>query len=478
MKGGIDMNKFLRCFFIILCMALCLIPTVGMPFFATNETIGNESETPFPSVTTEEGGFNSSFLPELGAYYEKHFAFRPQFIDTDARIQSKLFAVSNLDTVTVGSSDWLYYSSTLDDYLGRNTLSQREINGIVHNLGLVQEYVESQGSQFLFMVAPNKNTLYPENMPYYYDVKASDEHNRDLLHKALADSEVNYLDLFSLFQSQDETLYFKQDSHWNNKGALMVYNASLDALEKRHDDYSAAEEKRVKDHYGDLAKMLYPAAQQAEYDYEYAIDASYSYVTPTKSVEDPLIITENPSASGSLYMYRDSFGNSLLPFFANAYENARFTKSKPINVALDNMNGMADTVIFEIVERNVSWFVESPPVIPSPERVLNISDSVEGTAQVSGNILEANTQYIALSAFVDSDLCADDATVCLRVTTPDGKSDDFEAFTLSDDESGDGFVVYIPAADYADRELEVDIIVLEGERTTKVYHTSVDNIIL
>ncbi|MBQ3329930.1 MAG: hypothetical protein IJG87_01995 [Ruminococcus sp.] len=470
------MKKIFPLLFVVLCMAMCVIPSLGMTFHATNERIGNETETPFPSIRTEEGGFNSGYLPDLGSYFEKHFAFRPQMIDTDARVQSTLFGVSDLDTVAVGGDDWLYYTATLDDFLGRNTLSRREINGIVHNLGLVQEYVESQGSQFLFTVAPNKNTLYPDSMPYYYGKAASDEHNRDLLNAALADSGVNYLDLFELFRSQDETLYFKQDSHWNNKGARMVYNAALDALKKRHDDYGSVEEKRVKDHQGDLAKMLYPASQLTEYDYQYDIGESYAYVTPTKSVEDARIVTENPSASGSLYMYRDSFGNSLLPFFASAYQSATFTKSKPINVALDNRNGMADTVIFEIVERNVSWFLESPPVIPSPKRVLNIGETVEGKAQVSGKILEANTQLIALTASVDSSLCADDAVLYMRVKTSDGKSDDYEAFAQLSDENGDNFVVYLPAADYAGRESEVDLIVGSDGGFTKVYHTSVDKI--
>ena len=124
------MKKILLLLFVALCMVLCVIPSLGMTLFPTNERIGNEPETPLPSVKTEEGGFNSAFLPELGTYFEKHFAFRPQSIDADARVQSGLFKTSNLDTVTVGDNGWLYYSSTLDDYLGRNTLSTREINEI------------------------------------------------------------------------------------------------------------------------------------------------------------------------------------------------------------------------------------------------------------------------------------------------------------------------------------------------------------
>jgi len=55
---------------------------------------------------------------------------------------------------------------------------------------------------------------------------------------------------------------------------------------------------------------------------EYVINQTYSYVTPTKSVEEAIIATENDKASDRLYMYRDSFGNALLPYFANAYNEA------------------------------------------------------------------------------------------------------------------------------------------------------------
>ena len=469
------MKKICLLLFVIACMALCLIPSLGMTFFATNERIGNEQETPFPALISEEDGYNSSFLPELGTYFDKHFAFRPQSIDLDAKIQSMVFSTSNLDTVTVGENGWLYYSSTLNDFLGKDPLSQREINGIAHNLSLAQEYVENKGAKFLFTVAPNKNTLYPENMPYYYRKAASDEHNRDKLKDALSAYSVNYCDLFALFEEQDEVLYLKQDSHWNNKGALMVYNAVLDSLSKAHDDYSSLQPTRVCDFYGDLSKMLYPGAQQPEYNYAYPIDEP-NYVTPTKSVEEAIIRTERSDASGSLYMYRDSFGNSLLPFFANAYGSAYFTKTFPINMELDLTSNPADTVVFEIVERNLVWFLENPPAFTSPERVVNISDSVEGKAEVEGSVLMANMTLISLEGTVDSSLCQDDSVIYLQVKNSDGKSGIFEAFNRKTDENGDGFAVYLPFSAYGGQPLEVDVIVGTGDTFTKVYHTSVDKI--
>lgn len=468
------MKKTLLLLFVIACLLLCAVPSVGMIFHPTTERIGNEPETPLPSITAEDGSFNSAFLPQTGTYFDKHFAFRPQSITADAMIQSRVFKTSDLDTVTVGSNGWLYYSSTLDDFLGRNTLSQKEINGILHNLTLVQETVVKKGAKFLFTIAPNKNTLYPENMPYYYQKAASETRNRDLFEKAVTDSGLNYCDLFTLFKGQDEILYLKEDSHWNDKGALLAYNAILDTVGKEHNDYSGAEVTRSRDFYGDLAKMLYPAGQQPEYNYHYDIVPTYSYLTPTKSVEDAVIKTENPAASGSLYMYRDSFGNALLPFFANAYGNAHFTKAYPINLDLDMLTGKSDTVIFEIVERNLSWFLNDPPVMQAPERALSVSAGEQGRGDVQSKLSEVNMQYIAVSGSVDSKLCDDDSAVYLKISGSDGRERIYEAYSGASKDGNDRFLAYIPASLYADQPLEVDVLVGKNTEATQVYHASLE----
>lgn len=465
-------HKLLRLLFIVPCLILCLIPSVGMIFHPTDEPIGNETVTDFPSLNTDDSGFNVDYLPQAGDWFEKHFAFRPQSVTLDAEIMATAFQTSNLDSVTVGNNDWLYYSSTLDDYLGRDTLSERQIRGVVHNMELTQEYVKGQGASFLFTVAPNKNTLYPENMPYYYSLPASDTHNRDLLRAQISNSRVDYCDLFSMFEEQDEVLYLKQDSHWNNKGALMAYDNMLDQLNKDHNDYSSAEVTRTKDSYGDLSKMLYPAARKSEFNYNYELNETYSYETPTKSVEDAIIKTVNPSAQGSLYMYRDSFGNALLPYFANAYGSAYFTKAYPVNLQVEMLVNKPDTVIIEIVERNLVWLIENPPVIPAPERVVSITGEGE-TLETSftAELSEVNMQYIALKGSFDCDTLNRDDTVYLRVKAKDGTIHTYEAF-----DAPDGCLAYIPVSGFSGQPLEIDVVVKCGDDYNLVYHTSADSV--
>lgn len=108
--------------FIITSLFICAFPFLGIFFNPANTTTENRKMAVFPEIK-ENGKFNINFLQELGVYFEDHFAFRPLLVSLDAEIQSHIFNVSNMETVVTGNNGWLYYSSTIDDYLGKNTMS-------------------------------------------------------------------------------------------------------------------------------------------------------------------------------------------------------------------------------------------------------------------------------------------------------------------------------------------------------------------
>ncbi len=435
-------------------MLLCITPFVLMPVASTDEPVGNEQEVLMPQLVTD-GKYNVEFLTQLGEYFESHFALRPFAISVDAFIQSSVFKTSNLDTVTMGDDGSMYYSSTLDDYLGKDTMNERQIFAVTHNLKIIQDYAEAAGSRFLFTVAPNKNSLYEDDMPYYYSLKVSEERNIDILSKELEKNGINYCDLFESFNECDEELYFKTDSHWNNKGACLAYNSMLTQLGKSHDDYSTLNLTREKTHNGDLSKMLYPAFKMPEYDYKYNLESNYTYVTDTKSVEDALIKTSNNNASGSLYMYRDSFGNALIPFMSSAYKDAFYTKAFPISFSQDIETEKPDTVIVEIVERNLNWFYERPAVLPAPQLLsCKADESLNINSHIEAKRCDVDRNFVEISGYVDEDLNKD--TVFYVETN--GKI--YEAYCICDENSDWGFKVYIPEEnlDVSDNKIEISLL--------------------
>ncbi len=447
------MRKVPQIFYIVLCMAICLVPFAGMTFWATDSTTENKTLASFPSLVGEDG-VNLDFFDELADYFEDHFAFREALVNADAVIMGQVFGESNEDTVIQGENGWLYYTDTLDDYLGQNLMSDRSISNAAHNLALVQEYVEAGGAQFVLTVAPNKNSLYGENMPYYDSVIVSDESNAERLKEQLEENGINYVDLFALFESQDEVLYLKRDSHWNNKGALLAYNALMDALNLEHEDYETTEVLRTQTEVGDLATMLYPLTAEPEWNYYYQYESAYSYVTETQSVEDAWIVTENDNQENSLLMFRDSFGNTLLPFMAEAFGEGYFAKGEPYAIGRYMSNYEPNVVIIERVERNLSDFAENPPVMQCLQADEETAELVReaatnGNAAAENNVTtceikesESDTSYYVVSGIADESCCS--AETVFNICLSSGGSDMiFQAYCVTTQNSDYGYLLYL-----------------------------------
>lgn len=444
--------------FIVICLTMCLLPSVGMIVKPTNTTTENKELAKFPYIK-KDGKFNINFLQELGSYFNDHFAFRQELVSVDAEIQSKVFKVSNADTVVVGSDDWLYYSSTVDDYLGNNVLTKRFINNIAHNLSLIQEYVQNKGAKFLFTVPPNKNSLYGENMPFYLQKKVGNIKNIDVLEKEIEEYNISYMDLFSLFKSQDEELYLKRDSHWNQKGAVLVYNALLDKLDIEHESYNNVDVLHLKKEYGDLNKMLYPMTAKPEWNYFYQKNNIFSYKTETKSVEDAWIETENSQGKGSLLMFRDSFGNTLLPFMANVFANGYFSKGVPQNIAGYMNMYNPKVVILEKVERNISELAQDPPVIESIAIKLD-KDIKTQDSDTLINVTESknNADYMEISGIVDTKFCKEDTNIYIRILD-NGIENTYKSLYTSSSDSDYCYKLYIPKENFYSEDISFEVIV-------------------
>ena len=468
--------KKIKLIFIIACILLIAIPLLVMPIRPTTISTENRALSKFPSLTTRDGGVNLEFFSEFEKYFNEHFAFRNELVYVDAKIQKDVFAVSSMDSVIAGKNDWLYYKSTLDDFLGTNPMSEREIYNVVHNLKLVQNYVEGRGADFLFTVPPNKNTLYGENMPYYASKKVSEVHNLDLITPELRKEKIGYADLFALFREHSEVFYLKRDSHWNNRGALLAYNAMMEELGLEHQDYSDAEVVRRIDEDGDLNRMLYTLYGKKEGNYRYEIDWSFKYGDGFKSVEDAWIETKGGRGNKKLLMSRDSFGNTLIPFIADQFAEAYFTKASPYGLEKYMEEYGPDVVIVEKVERNIRDLIEAPPIISSPVAAGAEANagrtSAEAVAAESGNATDASVSisslsydynYYKISGEIPDELIDTETDIIVRIG---GTA--YEAYHTGENE----FEVYMKKEKLAKFPVSVSLEIENGGKRTSVFQRS------
>lgn len=436
--------KKLQVLYIAAFFAVCLVPFAGMAVTGQESSSENRTLAEFPQFKTEEG-VNVQWLSEAGEYFQDHFAFRNELVTANALLNGRILGTSTASGVIQGTDGWLYYKDSLEDYLGENLLGERSLYNIAHILSMMQEYLADKGIQFAFTVAPNKNSLYDENMPYYDSYKVSDDKNLVNLQKYLKSENVSYVDLYEPLAKESEILYHKRDSHWNNKGAAYAADLLMTALDKEHDSYTEESYTVKTDFTGDLDEMLYPLATTAEDEVYYDRQTTFAYVGEVGSNFDPRITTVNPVKTGSLVMYRDSFGNALLPFMADAYANAYFSRGIPYQITdVDTM--AADTVIVERAERFLPEMAKSAPVMTAPERLVAVGEDKSDAKAVKDLQIVPQGSFMKISGRISGKYLDTESRIYLRVNG----DMIYEAFpndvTLEDgtQDSG-GFTLYLPA---------------------------------
>lgn len=344
-------------------IGICLVPAVFTPFAKSDGSKEKRELGGMPSVKTEDGKINFNYFSEFETYFSEHFAFRQQLVNADGRMRSAILGTSPNSDVIVGKDGWLFYGETADDFLRINCLDGREISNIVHNLRLMEDHCKKIGAEFMFFSAPNKNSLYPEYMPFNY-IPSDNQGNYQALTAALAGEDF-YLDMKeSLLSLNSSTpLYHKTDTHWNNFGAYAGHSFIMTKLGRESCPVSG-EWYIKKDRLGDLAAMIYPAEEakddQLHNDYEF----SYQYTSRFQGLDDLVITTYCESGSGDLLMYRDSYGEAILPYMAECFGTAEFSRSEAYDLS---KVGKGSTVIVEIVERNLDRLQKYAPVMAAPE---------------------------------------------------------------------------------------------------------------
>ena len=232
---------------------------------------------------------------------------------------------------------------------------------------MIAKYCESNDAQFIFTVAPNKNSVYPQYMPSHY-VESGQPGNYERLADSLSDR-AYWVDMKETLKNTRSgiPLYHKTDTHWNNMGAYAGHARLMAALNREVCPAGTSWYTKNNARLGDLAAMIYPAEDakdtQVYNDYQF----TYSYGRTFRRLDDMTITTRCSGKDGNLLMFRDSYGEAILPYMAECYETAEFSRFVPYE--LNNVSG--GDVIIEIVERNLGDLQKYAPIMAAPETDLS-----------------------------------------------------------------------------------------------------------
>ena len=390
------MNKkqIAKIVYIVLFMLVLVVPGIGT-FIWKQEAMGNEEAVDFKDMNY------SNAADKIDDYFSVKFGFRNKMVEMYNGLHYNLFNESKEDSVIVGKDGWMFYGEALHDYTGENVLAEYEIEKIAKILAIAQKSVEGYGAEFVFVSAPNKMEIYGEYMPYYL-VENKAEGNYEKLFAALEKYNVNNVDLKEILQAKAKEdgyrLYHKLDSHWNSLGAAVAYesimaNTGMDYL-KFTNQKMTIEPSNITD----LHNMLFANKKALDEDVAFENEMEFYPVSNFRSPEDLVIETENENRTGSVLMFRDSFGNSLYKFFAENFGYGQFMREIPYNLTRAEEK---DLVVVEIVERNIKNLLSYLPITEAPQvnvssvREVDVIPQAEITKKSGFNLITINCPEIS-----------------------------------------------------------------------------------
>jgi hypothetical protein len=312
------------------------------------------------------------------AWFDDHFGFRSTLVRWYG--ESRLFwlGVSPSAAVIAGRDGWFFYADdkAVEDYANVELLDDAAIANWREAVLRARNWLQARGIGYVFTIAPDKPVLYDEEFPPTI-ARIHDTSRADQLFVALQDTGLAIDTRPALFEAkQRERIYHKTDTHWNDRGALVAYQAIVNAARAqapaiagpwtRADFTPAARDVES----GDLAAMM--GLKRVLREEDLALDPNRPrlarVVEPAGAApmaEEGRLVTEIPGSSlPRAVIFRDSFTSRLVPFLSEHFSRAVYLWQNDFDAQVIEQEH-PDVVIQQIVGRHLYGFIPSPELVPS-----------------------------------------------------------------------------------------------------------------
>jgi hypothetical protein len=325
----------------------------------------------FPPLPTDLRSLRS-FSSEFEAFYNDHFGFREAMIRWHNYLKYRWLGISPTSRVLIGRGGWLYTADegALEDTIGAARLHPSQLEAWRRILTDRRDWLAERGVHYLFVVAPNKHTIYPEYLPRHLH-RASGRTRMDQFSAHFAaHSDLHPLDLRAVLEDAKnrDRVYLQTDTHWNRQGAYVAYLAIMQRLAARLPEVRILPETDLKrgmleGRVGDLAHMLnlaqHTPREQVPYIRLRNTCARSWKVDATGWDHRPMVrpprATMCPDGRVTAVVFHDSFGDWLIPFWAESFARVVFVnRSYDHDIMASLMERVRpDVVIEQRVERQL-----------------------------------------------------------------------------------------------------------------------------
>lgn len=298
------------------------------------------------------------------------------------------------DGVIVGYDGYMFYGDTVDDFQGQGFLHDQIYNRAVQMLRERNSWAEQHGKKFYFVIAPNKNTVYPDYMPEGYTMASYRRYDQFV--QIIQSAGITAVDLRETMNAAvkadpQRNLYYKYDTHWNNHAGFLAYQTTMNMIRKdfpnaimhQKDEYQINYcETYMKDQayylgYYDYFKDYGPVytlksgktATLTKYEprtswgqFAFAYECTSG---PNTGFSDKLYwlqyTNDYNSSAPDIYVMRDSYSIAMIPFLKDSFHMSTYNWTFSFSQE-EIENAKADIILVIVAERNLKSYVNSTPV--------------------------------------------------------------------------------------------------------------------
>ena len=175
---------------------------------------------------------------ETQSYLDDRFGLRNQLVWLNSRLRYALGG-SSVANVAVGRDGFLYYAyepeRLMEQHTGEDVFSPKGLDEWLTSIATNRAWLAERGIAYYVVVAPDKSTIYPENLPDYPPLPRSTTRLDQVAHAVSGRSDIVLIDPRAalISEKQHHRMYTRTDSHWSPRGAFAAYTLLMDQIRLR-----------------------------------------------------------------------------------------------------------------------------------------------------------------------------------------------------------------------------------------------------
>lgn len=351
---------------------ICFVAMIFIPFLLldtreeVDSSLENRALTKWPGLA-----FDKLHTEWYGHYVEDRVAFRDAAITLNADISYYLFGEFSEELHMSGKEGYIFPADEgyVQNYQRLN-IDEKLMDDLMVYLSRSNDYIREQGGLFVFMIAPNKSSVYGEYMPDGIYVDETRESTLDMAERKLEALGIPHVVPHEEFREikEGEQIYNeKYDcAHWNDLGAFyglsmmdeVIHETYPDIPVMKREDFEESLEvtrgleffaasKEIPDSVPKLVCTA-PSSHGVETDSPYRAD-----VPVVAGNNMAYFYNENALSDKCVLILHDSFLDNRESWYTYRYKEVYYASRVNYTYIKDYIDLIGpDVVIFELAERS------------------------------------------------------------------------------------------------------------------------------